>query len=53
MSKDKEFLKSAKEYKIILWKRFQQFLNFAKIYQVQKIKKFLESSLKNIKAFFE
>ena len=26
MSKDKEFLKLAKEYKIIFWKRFEQFL---------------------------
>ena len=44
MSKDKEFLKLAKEYKIIFWKRFEQFLDFAKIYHLQKIKKFLESS---------
>ena len=39
MSKDKEFLKLAKEYKIIFWKRFEQFLDFAKIYHLQKKKK--------------
>ena len=53
MSEGKEFLKLAKEHKIIFWKRFEQFLNFAKIYHLQKIKKILESSWKNLSAFFE
>ena len=53
MSRDKEFLKLAKEYKIIFWKRFEQFFDFAKIYLLQKIKKILESSWKNLSAFFE
>ena len=44
MSKVKEFLKLPKEYKIIFWERFEQFLDFAKIYHLQKIKKILESS---------
>ena len=35
------------ESKIIFWKRFEQFLDFAKINHLQKIKKFLESSWKN------
>ena len=43
MSKNKEFSKLAKEYKIIFWERFEQFLDFAKIYHSQK-KKILESS---------
>ena len=44
MSKAKKFLKLAKECEIIFWKRFEQFLDFAKIYHLQKIKKILESS---------
>ena len=48
MSKDKEFLKLAKEYKIIFWKRFKQFLDFAKIYHSRK-KKFLRKQLKKFK----
>ena len=51
MSKVKEFLKLPKEYKIIFWERFEQFLDFAKIYHLQKIKKILESSWKNLSAF--
>ena len=53
MYKDNEFLQLAKEYKIIFWKRVEQFLDFAKIYHLQKMKKFLESSWKNLSAFFE
>ena len=33
VSEDKKFFKLAKEYKIIFWKRFEQFLDFAKIYK--------------------
>ena len=44
MFKDKEFFKLAKEYKIFFWKRFEQFLDFEKIYHLQEIKNFLESS---------
>ena len=47
MSKDKEFLKLAKEYKIIFWKRFEQYLDFAKIYHLQK-KKFFSKAVEKI-----
>ena len=53
MSKNEEFFKLAKEYKIILWKRFEQFSDFVKIYHLQKIKNFLESNWKNLSPFFE
>ena len=43
----------AKESKIIFWKRFEQFLNFAKIKHIQKIKNFLDSSWKNLSALFD
>ena len=47
------FHKLAKESKIIFWKCFEQFLDFAKINHLQKIKNVLESSWKNLSAFFE
>ena len=51
--KHKMFHELAKESKIIFWKRFEQFLDFAKINHLQKIQKFLESSWKILSAFFE
>ena len=51
--KHKMFHELAKESKIIFWKRFEQFLDIAKINHLQKIKKFLESSWKNLSGFFE
>ena len=47
------FHELAEESKIIFWKRFEQFLDSAKINHLQKIKKFVESSWKNLSAFFE
>ena len=48
MSKDKELLKLAKEYKIIFWKRFEQFLDFAKIYHLQNIEKNFSKAVEKI-----
>ena len=47
------FHELAEESKIIFWKRFKQFLDFTTINHLQKIKKFLEGSWKNLSAFFE
>ena len=47
------FYELAKESKIIFWKRFEKFLDFVKIKHIQKIKNFLDSSWKNLSAFFE
>ena len=51
--KHKTFHELAKKCKIIFWKRFEQFLDFAKIKHIQKIKNFLDSSWKNLSAFFD
>ena len=47
------FYELAKESKTIFWKRFEQFLDFAKIKHIQKIKNFLDSSWENLSAFFD